>query len=121
MADINYKLLGLRIRKRRKQLHLTQIELAERTELSVSYISYIETGKKSPGLSCLLSIAQALNTTIDNLLTGTLSPSSHNKQCADALFAGCSPEERAVLLKYLPEFLEDVSKFLQNYAHEASP
>ncbi len=121
MIEINYKLLGLGIRKRRRQLHMTQAELAERTDLSVVYISFIETGKKGPSLPCLASIAEVLDTTIDCLLTGTLSPSSRNNPLPDKLFAGCSPKEQKLLLKLLPTVLDNASEVLQQCAREASP
>ena len=119
--NISYKLLGIGIRKRRRQLRMSQAELAELTDLSIPYISFVETGKKVPSLSCLASIANALDTTIDNLLTGTLSPSSHSNPLQDKLFAGCSPEEQEILVKLLSKVLDNASELLREYAHEVSP
>ena len=121
MVEINYKLLGIGIRKRRRQLRMSQAELAEKTELSIPYISFVETGKKGPSLSCLASIANALDTTIDCLLTGTLSPSSHSNPLQDKLFAGCSPEEQEILVRLLSKVLDNASELLREYAREASP
>lgn len=116
MVEINYKLLGIGIRKRRMALHMTQAELAERTDLSVSYISYLETGKKTPSLACLASIADVLDTTIDTLLTGTLTPSGKDYSL-DALLMDCSAQERA----FLVDLLLFAKELLQEFSHEVSP
>ena len=50
-------------------MHMSQMELAEKSELSVPYISYIETGKKRVSLNALLHIAKALGTTPNHLLS----------------------------------------------------
>ena len=64
----NLKLIGKQLTTHRIQNHLTQEILAERSELSVPYISNIERGKKQVSLSSLIAIANALNTTPDTLL-----------------------------------------------------
>lgn len=66
--NINYKLIGKRIKTYRNQKNFSQMELADRTNLSVPYISYIETGKKKVSLDALINIAEALGTTPDHLL-----------------------------------------------------
>ena len=48
------------IRKLRAERGLTQEVLAERTELSVSYIGFIERGENVPTLTIVLNLAEAL-------------------------------------------------------------
>ena len=60
--------LGERIKKIRNKRKMTQADLAEATELSVSYISYIENGMKYLSVDSLIKIAKALDTTPDILL-----------------------------------------------------
>jgi len=63
--------LGKRIRERRKELGLTQIELALRcVEVDSGYISMLETGKRSPTLQIINDIAQGLEITMAALLSG---------------------------------------------------
>lgn len=69
---INYKSLGLRIHNTRKAQHMSQQELAELSDLSVPYISNIETGKRCLSLNALLSIANALNVSTEALLVDQL-------------------------------------------------
>ena len=65
---LNYKQIGQRIRVIRKAQKLTQVELAERTGLSVPYISHIENGIKQASLQAVVNIAEALECTADKLL-----------------------------------------------------
>ena len=50
-------MLGTNIREYRKKQKLTMKELAERTGLSIGYISQVERGETEPSLSSLRKIA----------------------------------------------------------------
>ena len=54
--------LGNRIKERRMLLNLTQEELADRCELTKSYISQLENNKTSPSLETLTNILEVLGT-----------------------------------------------------------
>ncbi len=69
--ELNYKQIGQRVRAIRKIRKFTQAELAERTGLSVPYISHIENGIKQTSLQALVKIAEALECTADRLLYET--------------------------------------------------
>ena len=62
---MDYFEIGQRIRKIRKARGLSQEQLAEACNLSTSYISYIETGKKKINFSKLEKIARILDFVID--------------------------------------------------------
>jgi transcriptional regulator with XRE-family HTH domain len=55
------KVFGSLIRELRAKRGLTQEALAERTELSVSYIGFIERGENVPTLTIVLNLAEALD------------------------------------------------------------
>jgi transcriptional regulator with XRE-family HTH domain len=55
------ELFGALIRQLRTERRLTQEALAERTDLSVSYIGFIERGENVPTLTIVLNLADALN------------------------------------------------------------
>ena len=57
---LNYKKLGKKIKEFRLTNGLSQEQLAEACNLSTSYISYIETGKKKINFSKLEKIARIL-------------------------------------------------------------
>ncbi len=117
MIEINYKLLGTRIRKRRMELNMTQASLAEQTDLCVSYISYLETGKKIPSLPCLVSIAEILDTTLDHLITGTPPPSPQDNHLLNTVLSDCSPQEQ----DFLSSLVVVSKELLRQHVHAIYP
>ncbi len=69
--DINYRKIGSRITQKRKELELTQSQLAEIVNLSKNHISNIESGG-SYSLDTFLIICDALKITPDYVLFGTI-------------------------------------------------
>ncbi len=64
-----YNIIGKNIKKRRKNLGITQEKLAELTNYSLSFIANIESRTyQSFSISALNNIAKALNTNMLNLL-----------------------------------------------------
>ena len=57
------------MRKRRMDIGLSQVDLAERLGVFQPYISDLESGRKSPLMETLADIAEALETTPAKLLT----------------------------------------------------
>ena len=60
--------IGNIIRKKRKEMKLTQAQLAELMGSDEYYISAIETGRRKPGSKFLVSLSNALSIPIDSLL-----------------------------------------------------
>ena len=100
--DINFKLIGKRIKEVRKQRSLTQADLAELTGMSNSYISYIETAKKQACLESLVQISNALGVTVDELLCGNqlYSPTDYQTDI-DLLMDDCSLLERRFIYELI--------------------
>lgn len=61
--------IGQRISKRRKELNLTQEQVAEQVNLSVQSISCIELGKKAIRPINLVNLCRTLNISCDYILT----------------------------------------------------
>lgn len=57
------------VRSRRRELGLTQRELADRMGVSQAYVAGMESGVSTPGLNVVAKFAEALNTTPIALLT----------------------------------------------------
>ena len=72
VAQIDLKGLGSRIRKRRKQLGLTQAALAEMTDVTTNYIGHIERAERVLSLQTLLSLCYALEVNVNTLLQDSL-------------------------------------------------
>lgn len=60
--------VGLNIKLARVKENLTQEQLAERADISSSYVSAIERGKQSVSLEYMNRIAEALNVSVTELL-----------------------------------------------------
>ena len=69
--DLNkqYSLFANNIKRIRLEANLTQEELAEKSDISISYIKQIESGKdyKNISLTIMLKLSKALDTSIANL------------------------------------------------------
>lgn len=61
---LDYKIIGSNIKTRRKELHVTQQQMADDLFLSLSLISKLERGVKSVSLDTFHSIAEYLHTSI---------------------------------------------------------
>ncbi len=74
---INYKELGRNIKKRRKECNLTQEMLGELAKIEPSNISHIERATTKVSLQSLISIANVLEVSLDELIYHDLKKSSH--------------------------------------------
>lgn len=66
--ELDYKAIGKRIKIARIKADLTQERLAENVGVSATYMSNIETGTTRVSLTTLVTIANALSVTVDDLL-----------------------------------------------------
>jgi transcriptional regulator with XRE-family HTH domain len=67
--------LSKRIKDLRLARRISQEELAHRSGLSRTGMGLLETGKRWPRLDTLVSVAEGLNITVDELLKGVHKPS----------------------------------------------
>ena len=70
------KEIGLRLKHTRQMKHLTQEELAELTDFSVSQIRRLETGRTLPSLEVLCLLCDKLDVGLEYLLSDFLSESN---------------------------------------------
>ncbi|MBE6903641.1 MAG: helix-turn-helix transcriptional regulator [Ruminococcaceae bacterium] len=64
--------IGSRLRKARNKAKLTQEQLAEKVDISTTYISDIERGAKFPSLSLFIKLVNALDASADFILSGEI-------------------------------------------------
>lgn len=67
-----YAQLGKRIKEERLKQHLTQEQLAEKTNLSTAYIGQIERAERNVSLDTLVYITNSLSVSIDYLLQDSI-------------------------------------------------
>lgn len=70
--ELDYKAIGKRIKIARIKADLTQERLAERINISPTHLSNIETGTTRVSLSTMISIANVLSVTSDDLLCDSI-------------------------------------------------
>ena len=92
---LNYKSIGKRIRHYRKRRGYTQEQLGLSINTSGAYISNIERGVKKPSLDNLVSIAETLDITVNDMIMPMHDELTQRK--IDDLLTHCPPLERARL------------------------
>ncbi len=97
--ELNYALIGMRIKKVRKTKKLTQDKLSELSNISPQHLSQIESGKTKLSLPTLINICNALNITTDKILCDVLDTDTTelNADIA-AVFNDCSADETYLML-----------------------
>lgn len=99
---INMNTIGMRIKQRRTELHITQTSIQEACGISSGNISGIETGRYLPSAITLIELSKFLDCSIDWILTGksfisTIEDSS-DKQILLNLYHSMSPDDQQELL-----------------------
>lgn len=98
--EINLISLGARIKYFRNDRKLSQEALAEIVSVNNDYISRIENGHLRPSLTLLISIANALEVSVDDLLVDSLSnPNAMPSDEIHELLLDCNENERAMLIR----------------------
>lgn len=77
--EVLLKEMGKRISTRRKQLGITQEQLAEKINVSIQMISNLEQGKKAVRPANLVNVCTALDISSDYILMGTKNEIENNK------------------------------------------
>lgn len=77
--------MGVRIRKRREELNLSQTMLAKLLNISRTHMSAIENSTAKPSIDTLCDICDALNTSPDYLLYGNISMNNVYKNIVENL------------------------------------
>ena len=92
-------LLGKRIREERLRCNLTQEQLAELTDVSTTYIGFVERGKRSITLEKLVDISSCLHVSIDTLLHDIVpATQSPNDLQLQALWDSATHDEQSLIL-----------------------
>ena len=97
---MNYVLLGQRIRAARLSAGMTQEQLAEKVDLTSQHISHTVVASTKISLPALVKIANALNTSVDRLLSDSIQDSKiYLMDDVKTVFSDCNPDEIYVMLE----------------------
>lgn len=106
---MNQNALGRRIREECQKLHLTQEQLAEKLNVSTTYIGFIERGERSITLGKLTLLANILGVSVDYLLSDTITPSpSSNEKLWLELLSSATEEQQKLII--------DMAKLILNHS-----
>lgn len=98
--ELNYALIGERIKKIRKSQKITQDKLSEMAGISPQHLSQIESAKTKLSLPALVNICNALKVTTDTVLCDVLTadtPEQINSDIAE-VFKDCTADEIYLML-----------------------
>lgn len=100
--ELDYGLIGQRIKAARIKAGLQQAEVAFRAGLTNSHMSHIETGQTKLALPTIVKIANVLSVSVDELLYDNLEQAKHvyDKKIADEL-ADCDSAELQAFLEII--------------------
>ena len=119
--QINYQILGSKIKLLRKRKKLSQQTLSELVDISPTYMSYIESGIRSMSLDTLVSLANILDVTPDILLSESLKHNtrSYTNEFTEVI-SDCNEYERRILfenMKSTKKVLKENRYLIQRYHH----
>ena len=97
--ELNYELIGVRLRAARLKKGYTQEYVAEQAGISAQHCSGIECGNAKVSLPALVRLCNALETTPDHILMDSVNHTVPQLiENVAAVFADCSPEEIYLML-----------------------
>jgi len=107
MANI-HEVLGKRIQSLRKKAGLTQLELAEKANLSLKHLGEIERGRGNPTLESLHNLSVALDISLMKLfdLEVDLLTTKAKEELAINIIQSASSKDKTRILKILTALTE---------------
>ena len=111
MKPINYKALGAKIKEYRKKENITQEQLAEMADISLSHMSNV--ASVSVSLPALKLIADALGVTIDELLVDSYSKKQKKyfySKKMDLIMEQCETVEQEIIVNTVSTLADNLLK-----------
>lgn len=108
--DLNYQLIGKRLRSIRKKRGYTQEELAELAGISAQHCSGIETGSAKVSLPALVRLCNALDATPNDVLLDSVPAAAKPglMQEVETVFADATADEMYLMLAQAKSIKEAV-------------
>ena len=96
------KAIGRRIATVRREMNLSQKDLAAKINISNNHLSNIETGKSAPGFATFLDICTILNADVTYIIAGDIYPSPDDATINR--FKRKSPEDKMTIGRIIDIF-----------------
>lgn len=118
--ELNYALIGARIKKIRKSQNITQDKLSEMAGISPQHLSQIESAKTKLSLPALINICNALKVTTDKVLCDVLTANTSeqiNEDIAE-VFKDCTADEVYLMLSVAENLKKSIRLKKIKLSHE---
>lgn len=99
----DYKSMGDRIVQKRRELRMSQRELAERLNISNNHLSNIENGKSAPSFELFFLICKELNVSSDFIIFDYIHPNVDESLIEKINL--CNEENKIIISKLVDFFL----------------
>lgn len=97
-ANIDYIMIGERIRESRKKAGITQQQIAEIMDVSIAYLSRIERGTSNINLQRLAQLSVVLNVPIEYLISGVVAEKrTYLHKEFQEIMLQCSPDKQRLI------------------------
>lgn len=105
MSDLNFKVIGQKIKERRQSIGITQESIANYLEVNQSHISNIECGRANPSLFALIQIANILECSVDYFICDEYTFKQNNNNSLDDKIIEklkyCNDDKKSRILKMI--------------------
>ena len=110
VIEIDYLLVGSKIKEKRKSCGMTQEQLAEMCDLSVSYIAHIERGTKSLSLESAVKVSNALGVSLDFLILDEIQDHDRVMTAIENEVSSLPPAKRETFFKFARLILKNIDE-----------
>ena len=119
--NIDYSLIGVRVKERRRKKNLTQEMLAYQLGVTVGYVSQIERGTSHANLKMLAQVANILECDVTDLITDSnTSNASYLVSDIFSLTEKLTNEERSILHHLLSAYIDESEQRRKETKKEAT-
>lgn len=105
MSDLDFRVIGKKIKERRQYLGITQEAIANYLDVNPSHISNIERGRANPSLTILIKIANYLQCSVDCFINEEYTYLNNQSETIDDKIMDkiryCSDEKKQKILKMI--------------------
>jgi transcriptional regulator with XRE-family HTH domain len=107
--NINYRVIGDKIRIEREKFDISREKFAELLDLSPFFVGQIERGERKMSIGTLINVSECLHISIDYLIFGEVDHlKEHNS--LQSLLNKCSEKEEKVIEEIIKTILPHISR-----------
>lgn len=110
--NVDFEIIGKRIKERRKTLRLSQEKLAELVDKSTVFISNLENGKRGASVESVIMICDTLGLSLDELLVGTVPEGTDRYlDMIASVFQHCTETEKRLISEIVILLFDVMGKY----------